>query len=129
MNSLGGFEISKMMVFEAFQAVKSRGGSGGVDKETLSSFEENLKDNLYKIWNRMRSGSYFPPPIKAVSIPKKSGGTRVLGIPTVADRVAQMVVKRLIEPGLERVFLPDSYGYRPLKAALQAVEVTRQRCW
>jgi group II intron reverse transcriptase/maturase len=97
---------------------------------TLEAFEEDLGGNLYKIWNRMSSGSYFPPPVRAVTIPKKSGnGERILGVPTVGDRIAQMVVKQLIEPDLDPVFLPDSYGYRPGKSALDAVGVTRKRCW
>src|SRR3954462_15984175 len=91
--------------------------------------ESVLEDNLYKLWNRMASGSYVPPPVKAVSIPKKDGGERVLGVPTVADRVAQMVVKMASEPNVELVFLADSYGYRPGKSALDAVRVTRERCW
>jgi RNA-directed DNA polymerase len=100
-----------------------------VDKETIGQFEAGLKGNLYKLWNRMSSGSYFPPPVRAVSIPKKSGGERILGVPTVADRIAQMVVKQAIEPGLDAIFLADSYGYRPGKSALDAIGVTRQRCW
>ena len=100
-----------------------------VDGQTIEQFETDLKNNLFKIWNRMSSGSYFPPPVRAVSIPKKSGGQRILGVPTVADRVAQMVVKQAIEPKLDSVFLPDSYGYRPNKSALDAVGVTRERCW
>ena len=97
--------------------------------QTIEQFEADLKNNLYKIWNRMSSGTYFPPPVRAVSIPKKTGGQRILGVPTVADRVAQMVVKQVIEPDLDAVFLPDSYGYRPRKSALDAVGVTRERCW
>jgi group II intron reverse transcriptase/maturase len=100
-----------------------------VDGQSLEQFEADLKNNLYKIWNRMSSGTYFPPPVRAVSIAKKSGGQRILGVPTVGDRVAQMVVKRAIEPILDRVFLPDSYGYRLGKSALDAIGVTRQRCW
>jgi RNA-directed DNA polymerase len=123
------FNIDKKQVFEAFKAVKSNGGAAGVDGQTLEQFEADLKNNLYKVWNRMSSGTYFPPPVRAVSIPKKSGGQRILGVPTVGDRVAQMVVKRAIEPILDPVFLPDSYGYRPGKSALDAVGVTRQRCW
>lgn len=100
-----------------------------MDQQSIEDFEADLKGNLYKIWNRMSSGSYFPPPVKAVAIPKKSGGERILGIPTVADRVAQMVVKQVIEPMIEPSFLPDSYGYRPGKSALDAVGMTRERCW
>jgi len=123
------FNITKMQVYEAYKAVKSNQGAAGVDKETIEQFEANLKGNLYKLWNRMSSGSYFPPPVRAVSIPKKSGGERILGVPTVADRVAQMVVKQLIEPDLDPIFLADSYGYRPGKSALDAIGVTRERCW
>lgn len=123
------FDISKKLVMEAFRLVKANAGAAGVDKQSLDDFEKDLKDNLYKIWNRMSSGSYFPPPVKAVSIPKKSGGERILGVPTVADRVAQMVVKQTFEPKVEPSFLPDSYGYRPGRSALDAIGVTRQRCW
>ena len=123
------FNITKKQVYEAYKAVKSNHGAAGVDKETIEQFEANLKGNLYKLWNWMSSGSYFPPPVRAVSIPKKSGGERILGVPTVADRVAQMVVKQLIEPDLDPIFLADSYGYRPGKSALDAIGVTRQRCW
>ena len=123
------FYIDKKQVLEAFRAVKSNGGAAGVDGQTLEQFEADLKNNLYKIWNRMSSGAYFPPPVRAVSIPKKSGGERILGVPTVGDRVAQMIVKQVIEPILDPVFLPDSYGYRPEKSALDAVGVTRERCW
>jgi group II intron reverse transcriptase/maturase len=123
------FKIEKKLVYEAYKAVKSNAGSAGVDGQTIEQFEANLQNNLYKLWNRMSSGSYFPPPVRAVSIPKKSGGQRILGVPTVADRVAQMVVKQVIEPDLDPVFLADSYGYRPRKSALDAVGVTRKRCW
>jgi RNA-directed DNA polymerase len=123
------FNIEKMQVYEAYRAVKSNGGAAGVDGQTIEQFEADLKRNLYKIWNRMSSGSYFPPPVRAVPIPKKSGGQRILGVPTVADRVAQMVAKQVIEPSLDAVFLADSYGYRPGKSALDAVGVTRERCW
>jgi RNA-directed DNA polymerase len=116
-------------VYEAYKAVKSNQGAAGVDKESIEQFEANLKGNLYKLWNRMSSGSYLPPPVRAVSIPKKSGGERILGVPTVADRVAQTVVKQLIEPDLDPIFLADSYGYRPGKSALDAIGVTRERCW
>ncbi len=123
------FSIDKKLVYEAYKAVKSNAGASGVDGQSIEQFEADLQNNLYKIWNRMSSGSYFPPPVRAVSIPKKSGGQRILGVPTVADRVAQMVVKQVIELDLEPLFLADSYGYRPGKSALDAVSVTRQRCW
>jgi RNA-directed DNA polymerase len=123
------FKITKKQVYEAYKAVKSNQGAAGVDKESIEQFEANLKGNLYKLWNRMSSGSYLPPPVRAVSIPKKSGGERILGVPTVADRVAQTVVKQLIEPDLDPIFLADSYGYRPGKSALDAIGVTRERCW
>lgn len=114
---------------QAFELIKENGGAAGVDQQSLTDFERNLKDNLYKLWNRLSSGSYFPPPVKAVPIPKKSGGERILGVPTVGDRIAQMVIKLTFEPFIEPHFLPDSYGYRPNKSALDAVGVTRQRCW
>jgi RNA-directed DNA polymerase len=123
------FHIAKRWVYEGYQAVRSNGKAAGVDGQTLEQFEADLSRNLYKIWNRMSSGTYFPPPVRAVAIPKKSGGERILGVPTVADRVAQMVVKRAIESTLESVFLADSYGYRPNKSALDAVGATRERCW
>jgi len=123
------FTIEKRRVYEAYKAVESNKGAAGVDGQTIEQFEADLKGNLYKIWNRMSSGTYFPPPVLAVSIPKKSGGERILGVPTVSDRIAQMVVKQLIEPDLDPIFLPDSYGYRPRKSALDAVGVTRERCW
>ena len=123
------FTIPKGLVYDAFLAVKANAGSAGVDKETIEDFERDLKGNLYRVWNRMSSGSYFPPPVRAVAIPKKTGGERILGVPTVADRVAQTVVKAVLEPLLEPIFLPDSYGYRPEKSALDAIAVTRERCW
>jgi RNA-directed DNA polymerase len=123
------FEISKKVVWEAWKRVKANHGAAGVDEESIADFEKELKNNLYKIWNRMSSGCYFPPAVRAVGIPKKSGGERFLGIPTVSDRVAQMVAKRYLEPVLEPYFHRDSYGYRPGKSAIQAVEVTRRRCW
>jgi RNA-directed DNA polymerase len=123
------FVIPKQLVWEAFQRVKANGGSAGVDKDSIEQFESKLKDNLYKLWNRMASGSYFPPPVKAVPIPKKCRGTRILGVPTVADRVAQTVVKMVLEPMLEPVFDRDSYGYRPGRSALDAVALVRRRCW
>jgi len=123
------FNIPKKLFVQAYKLVKSNAGAAGVDKQSLKDFEENLKDNLYKLWNRMSSGSYFPPPVKAVPIPKKSGGERILGVPTVSDRIAQMVIKLIFEPCVEPYFLTDSYGYRPNKSALDAIGVTRQRCW
>nr|WP_203448932.1 reverse transcriptase domain-containing protein [Photorhabdus khanii] len=109
--------------------VKTNQGAAGVEGQTLADFGSNLKDNLYKLWNRLSSGSDYPPPVKGVAIPKKTGGERLLGIPTVADRVAQMVVRLHFEPLVEPHFLPDSYGYRPNKSAIDAIRVTRQRCW
>ncbi len=123
------FTISKDLVVRAYKLVKEKAGAAGVDQQSLADFDKNLKDNIYKIWNRLSSGSYFPPPVKAVSIPKKQGGERILGVPTVSDRIAQMVVKLMFEPTVEPHFYPDSYGYRPNKSALDAVGVTRQRCW
>lgn len=114
---------------KAFKLVKENKGSAGVDGQTIEVFEKDLKNNLYKLWNRMSSGSYFPPPVKAVVIPKKKSGERILGIPTVSDRIAQMVIRLMFEPKVEPYFYPDSYGYRPNKSALEAVEITRKRCW
>jgi len=129
MKSTKSFEISKHAVVEAYKKVKQKSGGAGIDGQSIQDFERNLKDNLYKIWNRLSSGSYFPPPVKAVSIPKKSGGVRILGVPTVSDRVAQMVIKMELEPKLDPIFHSDSYGYRPNKSAHQAIEITRKRCW
>lgn len=123
------FEISKHDIVCAWELVKANKGAAGVDGETLEQFELNLKSNLYKLWNRLSSGSYFPPPVKTVAIPKKNGGERKLGIPTVADRIAQVVVKLHFEPLVEPYFHQDSYGYRPNKSAHQALAITRQRCW
>ncbi|ASA19461.1 group II intron reverse transcriptase/maturase [Paenibacillus donghaensis] len=123
------FDISKQVVMTAFKRVKANKGSAGIDGLDIKDFEKDLKGNLYKIWNRMSSGSYFPPPVKLVEIPKKSGGTRGLGIPTVGDRVAQMVVKMYIEPRVEAIFHTDSYGYRPNKSAIDAIGQARKRCW
>ena len=123
------FIISKRLVWEAYKRVKANDGAAGVDKQTIKEFEEDLKNNLFKLWNRMSSGSYFPQPVLRVEIPKDDGGKRLLGIPTVTDRIAQTVVKQLLEPELERHFHPDSYGYRPNKSAQQAVGVARQKCW
>jgi RNA-directed DNA polymerase len=124
------FEISKWEVWEAYRQVKENRGAPGVDGVTLVEFEKDLNNNLYKIWNRMSAGSYFPPPVLAVEIPKPhGGGTRMLGVPTIADRVAQTVVARRLEARVEPIFHPDSYGYRPRRSALGAVAVCRQRCW
>ncbi|MCF2132133.1 group II intron reverse transcriptase/maturase [Strepomyces sp. STD 3.1] len=123
------YVISKKVVYEAFLRVKANKGSAGIDEESIEEFELNLKDNLYKLWNRMSSGSYFPPAVKAVEIPKKTGGIRTLGIPTVTDRIAQMIVKLYFEPSVEPFFHEDSYGYRSKKSAIQAIETTRKRCW
>ena len=120
--------ISKKLVLRAWQLVKANRGAAGVDGETLSMFERDLKGNLYKIWNRMSSGSYFPPSVRLVEIPKGNGKMRPLGIPTVSDRIAQMVAKMVLDPLVEPVFHPDSYGYRPRKSALDAVGKARQRC-
>jgi hypothetical protein len=124
------FAISKREVWEAYEQVKANNGAPGADGVTLEVFEKDLKGNLYKIWNRMSSGSYVPPPVAAVEIPKPHGdGVRVLGVPTVADRIAQTVVAGRLEGKVEPIFHPDSYGYRPGRSALAAVAVCRQRCW
>ena len=129
MTSAKSYCIAKLEVWEAYQHVKANRGAAGIDDETIAMFEQDLSKNLYKLWNRMSSGSYLPPPVKQVEIQKAKGGTRKLGIPTVSDRVAQTVVKRLIEPVLDPIFHADSYGYRPGRSAKQAVAVTRKRCW
>ena len=123
------YDISKQLVWAAYQRVRANRGASGVDGETLAAFEKDLKGNLYKVWNRMSSGSYLPPPVRLVEIPKDNGGKRPLGIPTVADRVAQTVAKMALEPLVEPVFHEDSYGYRPGRSALDAVGVARKRCW
>jgi RNA-directed DNA polymerase len=125
------FAISKWVVWEAYQRVKANDGAAGVDEQSIEEFERDLKGNLYKLWNRLSSGSYFPAPVRAVEIPKKhgQGGVRVLGVPTVADRVAQTVARLYLEPKMEPSFHADSYGYRPGRSALQAVGVCRERCW
>lgn len=124
------FDISKWVVWEAYEKVRANQGAAGVDGESIAEFEEDLKGNLYKLWNRMSSGTYFPPPVRAVEIPKAGGkGVRVLGVPTVADRVAQTVVKLYLEPEVEPLFHRDSYGYRPGRSALDAVAICRERCW
>src|ERR1700736_4801539 len=123
------FCISKWEVWEAYKRVKVNQGAAGVDEQSIADFERDLKGNLYKIWNRMSSGSYFPPPVRTVKIPKANGGERKLGIPTVSDRIAQQVVKSRLEPAVDPLFHPDSYGYRPGKSALDAVGQGAQRCW
>ena len=116
-------------MWEAYKRVKANHGGAGIDAQTLEKFDQDLSNNLYKLWNRMASGSYLPPPVKRVDIPKANGGTRPLGIPTVADRIAQTVVKQVLEPELEKYFHPDSYGYRPERSAHQALLMARKRCW
>lgn len=123
------YNIPKQLVWEAYRRVKVNRGAAGVDGESLAVFEKDLKNNLYKVWNRMSSGSYIPPPVRLVEIPKDNGGMRPLGIPTVADRVAQTVAKVVLEPLVEPMFHEDSYGYRPGKSALDAVGTARKRCW
>ena len=124
------FDIPKREVWEAFKKVKANQGAAGVDGQTIAEFEADLSNNLYRLWNRMSSGSYFPPPVLAVEIPKpQGGGMRVLGVPTVADRVAQTVVARRLEEKVEPIFHKNSYGYRPGRSALDAVAACRKRCW
>lgn len=124
------FDISKWEVKEAWEEVRANKGAPGVDGQSIADFEKDLKNNLYKVWNRMSSGSYFPPPVRAVAIPKPhDGGTRMLGIPAVVDRVAQTVVARHLMRRVEPIFHPDSFGYRPGRSALDAVEKCRERCW
>jgi RNA-directed DNA polymerase len=123
------FCISKQEVWDAYRREKANQGAAGVDGQSIADFERNLNGNLYKIWNRMSSGSYLPPPVRTVRIPKATGGERTLGIPTVSDRIAQRVVKSRLEPTVDPLFHPDSYGYRPGKSALEAVGQARQRCW
>ena len=123
------FEVPKSLLWEAWQRVKANDGAEGIDGQTIEDFESDLSKNLYRIWNRISSGSYYPPAVKAIPIPKKSGGVRVLGVPTVADRVAQTAVTLVLEPRLESIFHEDSYGYRPGKSAHDAIDITRKRCW
>jgi RNA-directed DNA polymerase len=122
-------KIPKSLFVDAYQRIRANGGATGIDGMSLETFERKEKDNLYKLWNRMSSGSYFPKPVKRVEIPKKNGGTRPLGIPTVTDRIAQMVARMIFEPILEPHFHPNSYGYRPGKSAHEALALTRKRCW
>ncbi len=124
------FQIPKRLVWEAYKSVKRNKGAAGVDGQSIEDFEADLRNNLYRIWNRMSSGTYFPPPVRAVEIPKPhGGGTRMLGVPTVADRIAQTVVALQLEPRMESIFHDDSYGYRPERSPQMAVEKCRQRCW
>ncbi|MGH0004376.1 group II intron reverse transcriptase/maturase [Pseudovibrio ascidiaceicola] len=123
------FDVSKQLVWEAWKRVKANRGTYGIDLVSLEEFEAELPKNLYKIWNRMSSGSYFPPAVRRVDIPKDDGRTRPLGIPTVGDRVAQTVVKLVLEPQIDPIFHPNSYAYRPGKSAIDAVGQTRLRCW
>ena len=130
MGKTRSFNIPKQLVMQAYKFVKANAGAAGVDEQTLEAFDQKKEDNLYKLWARMSAGSYMPPPVRTVAIPKKSGeGVRKLGIPTVSDRIAQTVVKLVLEPVVEQHFLPDSYGYRPNKSAQDAIGVTRERCW
>jgi RNA-directed DNA polymerase len=124
------FAISEVVVEEAYRRVKANKGAAGVDGETINEFERDLEGNLYTLWNRMSSGSYFPPPVRSVEIPKPGGkGVRVLGVPTIADRIAQTVAAMYLEPEVEPIFHPDSYGYRPGRSAKHAVGRCRERCW
>jgi group II intron reverse transcriptase/maturase len=123
------FGIPKTLVWNAYQRVKANKGAAGVDRQSVTEFEQDEQNNLYKLWNRMASGSYFPPPVRAVEIPKHGGGVRTLGVPTVSDRIAQTAVAMVLSPEVERFFHQDSYGYRPGRSALDAVEVCKQRCW
>ena len=129
MTNLKPYDISKRRVLEAYWRVKANQGAAGIDGESLEMFEADLTGNLYKLWNRLSSGSYFPPPVRQVEIPKKNGGVRILGVPTVADRVAQQVVVARIGGDLFGVFHPDSHGYQLDKSAVNAVANTRKRCW
>lgn len=129
MKKAKSYNIPKRLIYEAYKQVKANNGSAGVDNQSLKDYESNLKGNLYKLWNRLSSGSYYPQAVKRVEIPKADGGIRPLGIPTVCDRIAQMAVKMEIEGELEKHFHPDSYGYRPNKSAHQAVAQARRRCW
>ena len=123
------FEISQHQVLEAYKRVKANQGAGGIDGVDFTEYEKDLKNKLYKLWNRMSSGSYFPTAVRGVEIPKKDGKKRLLGIPTIQDRVAQMVVRTDLEPLVEPIFCEDSYGYRPNRSAIDAVGITRKRCW
>lgn len=129
MQNAKSHEISKFLIMDAFKRVKANHGSAGIDGVSIEQFEKNLKDNLYKIWNRMSSGSYFPPSVKLVEIPKPNGDKRPLGIPTVGDRIAQMAAVMMLEPQIEPCFHEDSYAYRPNRSAHDAIAKARERCW
>src|SRR5690349_12554875 len=120
--------VIKRMVYDSYLKVMDKDGAAGIDKQSIEMFNENMPGNLYKIWNRMTSGSYFPPPVRTVFIPKKQGGERPLGIPTVSDRIAQGVVKDYLEPSLELVFHNSSFGYRPNRSAHDALAQCKQNC-
>jgi len=120
--------ISKRMVWNSYQKVVAKNGAAGIDRVSIEMFNAEMADNLYKLWNRMSSGSYFPPPVRTVFIPKKQGGLRPLGIPTVSDRIAQGVVKDYLEPMMESIFHPSSFGYRPGRSAHDALEQCRANC-
>jgi RNA-directed DNA polymerase len=124
-NETKSIPISRQMVWQAYKKVKANKGSAGVDEISMNEFDAKRSQYLYKLWNRMASGSYFPPPVKEVEIPKKDGSIRKLGIPTISDRVGQMVVKMFLEPRLEKVFSANSFGYRPNKSAHQALKQVR----
>lgn len=128
-NETKSIPISRQMIWQAYKKVKANKGSAGVDEVSMEAFDADRSHHLYKLWNRMASGSYFPPPVKEVEIPKKDGKTRKLGIPTIADRVAQMAIKDYLEPRFEAIFSIHSYGYRPNKNAHQALTAVRENCW
>jgi RNA-directed DNA polymerase len=129
MDKAKSFSISRRLVMYAYQKVRSNKGAGGVDGVSLEEFDKDYRNNLYKLWNRLSSGSYMPPPVRLVEIPKKGGGLRPLGIATVSDRIGQTVVRGLLEPKLEQVFHSSSYGCRPGRSAIQPVAMARARCW
>ena len=129
MSNTKSFKISKNVIWQAYQKVKQNKGAAGVDNQSIDKFEKDLKNNLYKLWNRMSSGSYFPPPVRIIEIAKKDGGMRTLGIGTVTDRIAQTAIKMLLEPRIDPYFHRDSYGYRPGKSAHEAIEKVRKRGW